>query len=281
MTRRIIIHKACQPAAVPPPGQDIQQQPTKVPESVEYLRQLPQQASTPQDVPTQPEPDTFGLQALAISSNTTPTVDWSIGSTSMQRNHYPCCLQDSSIQAWHEYWVWGPEPSLVLCSKRQSRYHVSSWSDEATWQGPVRASNEQGLQVEGTPEFRWKQADKARVSISGRQPYAPVTSRPTVHLLFTMAISYSRLAHQTARFCARLSSSPNRDQQIFTCKSLKAFMSQVLCQTAMNTFWKSRRTFMDRSKPVWTGNIIRILHGGNIGFIHNERPAPSTITDES
>ena len=44
-------------AAPPPAGQDIQPRPTEIPESAEYLRQLPQ-APTPQDMPTQPEPDT-------------------------------------------------------------------------------------------------------------------------------------------------------------------------------------------------------------------------------
>ena len=48
--------------AAPPPGLDIQQPPTEVPERAEYLSQLPQ-GPTPQNILTQqPEPDTSGLR---------------------------------------------------------------------------------------------------------------------------------------------------------------------------------------------------------------------------
>ena len=107
------------------------------------------------------------------------------------------------------------------------------------------------LQVEGTPESRWKQADKERQLLGDTCPSDILANGPSA----SYYSNHSRLAYPSTLILYLLFHKPQWRSTITTCKFLKGFMSQVLCQT-MTTYWKSRRIFMDRSKPDRYGTSI-------------------------
>ena len=82
-------------SAAPPPGLDIQRRPTEVPESVEYLRQLPQDP-TPQDILTkQPEPDIPGLRCSQRTALPPQRLIDAFLEAQVCENHYPFRIRDS------------------------------------------------------------------------------------------------------------------------------------------------------------------------------------------